>query len=227
MDGKLNQLEYFKKLSGSQEDIIDLNLLTSAQQARFISWSKENGFVIKNKENANALKEVSSFNPLPKFDNNEIKVGFDLQNIEELFPKKINDFKSDNFVKEIFTIREISYAETRSKPIETLAGIFAAKEAIIKTGFKINRLLEIEISHQNSIPKFDNFQISISHSNNYVAAIAILAKSNNDNLVSELNELPLKYKKEKKNYVKDLILIFAINIFTLVLFFFIMKLYII
>lgn len=227
MDGKLNQLEYFKKLSGSQEDIIDLNLLTSAQQARFISWSKENGFVIKNKENANALKEVSSFNPLPKFDNNEIKVGFDLQNIEELFPKKINDFKSDNFVNEIFTIREISYAETRSKPIETLAGIFAAKEAIIKTGFKINRLLEIEISHQNSIPKFDNFQISISHSNNYVAAIAILAKSNNDNLVSELNELPLKYKKEKKNYVKDLILIFAINIFTLVLFFFIMKLYII
>ena len=42
----MNQLEFFKKLSNTDDNFIDIAKLTSAQQARFISWSKENGFKI-------------------------------------------------------------------------------------------------------------------------------------------------------------------------------------
>ena len=43
----------------------------------------------------------------------EIKIGVDIQNIKELFPSMPEDLKSDEQFTNIFTIKEISYAETK------------------------------------------------------------------------------------------------------------------
>ena len=103
-------------------------------------------------------------------------VGIDIQLIAELFPSKSNDMKSDPELLRIFSPREIAFAETNRQPIDTLAGIFAAKEAIIKaghSGINTNDLSSIEITHnEDGKPEFSGYALSISHSGEYAVAIA-------------------------------------------------------
>ena len=54
-------------------------------------------------------------------------IGIDILSI-----KKIKDKSESNFISKVFTENEISYAYSKDNPYQTLAGIFALKEAIIK-----------------------------------------------------------------------------------------------
>ena len=55
-------------------------------------------------------------------------IGIDIVSIEK-FRKK---FEKNNFESKIFTDNEIHYSRKKENYIQTFAGIFAAKEAIIK-----------------------------------------------------------------------------------------------
>ncbi len=99
----------------------------------------------------------------------------------------------EGFVKKIFSAEEIAYWEGKNRAAQTLAGAFAAKEAVSKalgTGFGRIRWTEVEILHaQNGAPyvrltgeaflrlrelRGANVYISVSHCKAYAVAQAIV-----------------------------------------------------
>ena len=177
MNGEI--LNRFNILLGQQSNTVDLDRLSSAQRARFISWLRENNLSL-----SESSKEIEAKTELASnFQSNDESVaigikgiGVDIQFIPELFPSKVSDLKSDPEILRIFSRHEIAFAETKRKPNETLTGIFAAKEAIIKAGFQSKSnsdLNKIEILHsEDGKPEFPDYALSISHSNEYAIAIA-------------------------------------------------------
>ena len=112
-------------------------------------------------------------------------VGTDIESVSRL--KRIWDHKP-SFLKRLFFSSELSYADTKDKPWETLTGIWCAKESVLKSlSNRIDiRLSEVEIFKQNSHHleviihnpkvKSDQFRyfVSISHSMDYATAICVL-----------------------------------------------------
>lgn len=184
-------LKRFNVLLGQESNAVDLDRLSSAQKARFISWLRENNLSI-----SETTQEIETRPELTStFQSNDENVsigingnGVDIQFIPELFPSKVDDLKSDPEILRIFSRREIAFAETKRKPTETLAGIFSAKEAIIKSGFpgmSNSDLNNIEILHgEDGRPEFPGYALSISHSNEYTIAIA-----QKNEVVQEKNKL--------------------------------------
>lgn len=112
----------------------------------------------------------------------EVKVGCDLVDIKKF--KKSFQRGKDKFLDKIFSSRELA----DSPKIETLVGIFAAKEAVIKAlGLKAGDWHKIEIIKNNDRPKarisesaaqIISHDISISHDNGRAVAIAVFLISN-------------------------------------------------
>lgn len=139
--------------------------------------------------------------------------------IEDLMNKNKNDF-----LNRVFTKKEIEYIEERNNSPQTVAGLFAAKEAISKllgTGIGKVNFKHIEIVHDKrgrpcvllhdkgeEISKELNIkyiQISISHEREYAIAFAVgeVFKNKEDILVPETikNILPERMKDSHKgNY---------------------------
>lgn len=106
-------------------------------------------------------------------------IGIDIVDIEK--------FESKKKIYAIFTERELTYAKHRPNSNNTLAGIFAAKEAVIKAyGLKLSYILrkKIEIILCDSIPmvlinsKKMDADISISHDGKYAMAVCYLKDDN-------------------------------------------------
>lgn len=120
----------------------------------------------------------------PQGDINMKSLGIDIIEINRV-EKLILEF-GNIFLKKVFSEEEINYCRAKAKPSQHFAARFAAKEAIVKalgTGFKNNLMLkDIEVRNDlNGKPhvylrgvKDDRFLISISHSNHYVVAVALL-----------------------------------------------------
>ena len=113
-----------------------------------------------------------------------IGIGTDIIEIDRI-KKAIENNK--NFLKKVFTIKEIEMFEKRNMRFEIIAGNFAAKEAISKaigTGIRGFSLLDIQILRDelgkpiaylsNNIDKVikKNYTINISISHNKTSAIA-------------------------------------------------------
>jgi holo-[acyl-carrier protein] synthase len=116
-------------------------------------------------------------------------VGTDIVKVSRI-EKVINRTKS--FIIKAFTEREICYFNQKKYRVETIAGFFAAKEAISKalgTGFRGFGLQDIEIYtdalgkpevnlSQNIINKFGyhniKIHLSISHTDENAIAFAVL-----------------------------------------------------
>lgn len=104
--------------------------------------------------------------------------------------KAIN--KNSRFIAKVFTKEEIKYFEQRKYNIQTISGMFAAKEAISKalgTGVRGFSLHDIEVLHDElnkPIVRLSSyveqkyklvnykFHLTISHSDNNAIAFAIL-----------------------------------------------------
>lgn len=94
----------------------------------------------------------------------------------------------DSFINKYFTKEEIIYIESKGNNAETIAGLYAAKEAFLKA-IRVNlskyALKDIEILHNNGEPILNinnkikkeinksNFCLSISHEKNYAIAFVI------------------------------------------------------
>lgn len=106
---------------------------------------------------------------------------------------RFNDIKENNtLLNNIFNESEIQYIKLRKYNINTIAGMFAAKEAFLKSikkGINHYSLKDIEISHNEDNAPFiilhnqlkelfdnNNFSLSISHDGDYaVAFVSYLA----------------------------------------------------
>lgn len=110
-----------------------------------------------------------------------LNVGIDVIEIERFRKKPLNN-ENASFYHSIFTESELSYCTKYSDPYPHLAGIFAAKESILKCLTKPIGMIEIEIGHnQEGKPhvathkkiKATQVKISISHTRSIAVAIAV------------------------------------------------------
>lgn len=116
---------------------------------------------------------------------NNITNGIDIVYIPKM-KKNLNN----KVINKIFTKKEIEYIESRNNNFETICGLFAAKEAFLKSmksGLEGYNLQEIEISHNNYAPYFIfygktkkevdennyHYSLSISHDQDYAIAYVI------------------------------------------------------
>lgn len=119
-----------------------------------------------------------------------MKSGVDI--IKNLRIKHLLDKYDEKFLDRLFTPKEIEYIIYRNKDFKTIAGMFAAKEAISKVaGTGIGKLSwkDIEVLHNKSGKPYVNLsdnlesilnnlklkeiEISISHEDEYSIAFAI------------------------------------------------------
>jgi phosphopantetheine--protein transferase-like protein len=189
-------VEYLSSLLNRPVTAADRVDLSSAQRARLTGWLESQGAVpdawaiprsfevgqLARQLGEPATKQGAA--PFPSIrpalgSSPELTggVGIDIQSVDELIsPAALKDLKGDPELRALFTPREMSYAEGRADPRETLAGIFAAKEAIRKADAAMLQrpFTQIEIlPDEQGAPRIAGFAISISHSAGVAIAIAI------------------------------------------------------
>ncbi len=111
-----------------------------------------------------------------------IQIGLDAEKIKRF----ANLEQKNTFVTTNFTKNEIKYCFLKTNPAIHLAGIFCAKEAIIKTMAGKIHMREIEITHaKNDKPEVkincankikDKFKVSITHTTDIAIATALRQK---------------------------------------------------
>jgi phosphopantetheinyl transferase (holo-ACP synthase) len=105
---------------------------------------------------------------------NELPVGIDIENISAL--PVVSDFREDAFYTMNFAPAEIGYCILQTNPYASFAGLFAAKEAIVKAdnSYQNRPFNTILIDHlPGGKPVFPGFQLSLSHTNELAIAVAV------------------------------------------------------
>lgn len=100
-------------------------------------------------------------------------IGIDIEEIANM--PVVPDFREDEFYRMNFTAQEIAYCILRPNPYASFAGLFAVKEAIVKSDEKYrNRSFnKIAIGHsQDGRPTHAGFHLSISHAREMAVAVA-------------------------------------------------------
>ncbi|EGY79969.1 holo-ACP synthase [Peptoniphilus indolicus] len=105
-------------------------------------------------------------------------LGVDLVKVDRI--EKLLEKFGDNFLKRIFTKEEIEYIQKKQKSKNTVAGMYASKEAVSKalgTGIGEVGFKEIAIEY-NPYPRArvgeKVFELSISHDGDYAVAVCML-----------------------------------------------------
>ncbi len=112
-------------------------------------------------------------------------VGIDL-----LYVNRFEKYKNNQkFLNKIFTDTELNFLKGKNYNNHTMAGIFCAKEAFLKSikkGIDSYSLKDIEVVHDesgapelllhNELNKYNscNISVSISHDNEYATAIVLI-----------------------------------------------------
>jgi len=104
-----------------------------------------------------------------------IGIGIDIEEVDQL--PDADDYREHPFYQDHFTPAEISYGIRQADTRATLCGIWAAKEAIVKSGLMSplpGSLRAIEIGHDTAgRPMFSGCQLSISHTPKTAVAVCI------------------------------------------------------
>jgi holo-[acyl-carrier protein] synthase len=108
-----------------------------------------------------------------------MNIGIDIEEVERF----VGYVKDKKFLRRIFAKEELSYSIPRKNAAQYLAARFAAKEAVWKALSTINRFNITDISVRNTKDgkpqvyiknkKYKRIDISLSHTDKYVAAVAI------------------------------------------------------
>jgi holo-[acyl-carrier protein] synthase len=112
-------------------------------------------------------------------------IGTDIEEISRFRNKE----KTEDFLKKIYTEKELEYCFSKDRPAQHLAVRFAAKEAIIKAFGSINKKIlfnQIEIlNNEDRVPYVNigthlsenyKIKISLSHAKGYAMAVALIYK---------------------------------------------------
>lgn len=234
-------LEYLSKLLNKPVTEQMEIALSSAQKSRVHGWLIKNGITfneaaLAKKFTINQLlsdlgsskiqhqsRTQETFSSPIKLSMGNFQIGVDIQRVDELFPRGLSsDPKVDQELTQIFTTKELSYAQSKGDPEITLAGIFSAKEAIQKACNANKILNKIEIlPDENGRPKSKGYALSISHSGNYAIAIAINESQAQEKLFETDEATSSKLDPDiplKQNVNRAFESIRAVDIFFIVLF---------
>lgn len=120
-------------------------------------------------ENSVALNDHKTYSPAG------FNLGIDIENANNFEPAA--DYREAAFYKTNFSAEEISYCLLQPNTLLSFAGLFAAKEAIVKAdnSYQGVNFDTIEIKHdKQGKPVYKNFSISISHTEEVAVAVAFL-----------------------------------------------------
>ena len=101
-------------------------------------------------------------------------IGIDIEEIDAM--PQTNDFREDAFYKMHFCAPEMAYCILQPDPYASFAGLYAAKEAIVKAdnNYKSKAFHTIVIGHSASgKPSHSYFNLSISHTRATAVAVAV------------------------------------------------------
>jgi len=102
-----------------------------------------------------------------------IAMGIDIESIDTM--PKAADFRREEFYKMNFTPREIAYCILQPDPYSSFAGLFAAKEALVKADGSMRQMPfnQIAIGHsEEGKPLYPGYTLSIAHANGTAVAVA-------------------------------------------------------
>lgn len=194
METKL--LEFLERLLGEPVAATDTISVSSTQRARIIAWLNDNDVPVSYKELGSNLIPVPRLlngasmesghsgeaifpppvvsRPVPSV--GVLGIGIDIQARSSM--PEATDFRTDRFYASNFSPRELAHCIQQGDPLSSLAGIWAAKEAILKAGAAVRDstgcLATVEISHLvDGSPQFPNCLISISHDHGVAVAVCI------------------------------------------------------
>jgi len=111
---------------------------------------------------------------LPGQANNTPGIGIDIEMVSAM--PVTNDFREEAFYTMNFSAPEISYCILQPGVYASFAGLFAAKEAIVKADnrFKTIEFRNITIQHLiDGKPFHTGFNLSIAHTNEIAVAVAV------------------------------------------------------
>ena len=183
---KITELQTFmNRLSGGTD--AKFETLTSAQRMKALAWAKKNGIDISELIESNGprtdILEIQHFGSAQKLYAEDVSgtssasIGCDIQSIVELLQEADAIAPKESF-GDFFSDLEYELIRSASNPAQRLSGFFAAKEAIFKSyqAIGVNRPIEtIQIwVDEKGVPRSDDAAISISHSVDYVMAIALV-----------------------------------------------------
>jgi phosphopantetheine--protein transferase-like protein len=101
-------------------------------------------------------------------------IGIDIEETDSM--PRASDFREEAFYKMNFSSSEIAYCILQADPYASFAGLFAAKEAIVKAdnAYKSRAFNSIVIEHTAvGKPIFHDFDLSISHTRTTAVAVGI------------------------------------------------------
>jgi phosphopantetheine--protein transferase-like protein len=165
------------------------SLRSSIMVHRLYAALKSEGMVVDDYSNIKTFGDLkTTINPegpihisVPRIpfiaDDTTFAIGIDIEQINNL--PDATDFREDVFYSQNFSPREIGWCILKTNPKESFAGLFAAKEALVKADptLRSQQFSLIEIDHDTQgKPIFGGFAISISHADPF--AVAVAAKTN-------------------------------------------------
>lgn len=118
--------------------------------------------------------------------NDSSTIGIDIEEVESM--PHANDFREAEFYKMNFATSEIAWCILRPDSYASFAGLFAAKEALVKADptYKGQPFNTIVIVHDpEGKPLFPGFALSITHSGKLAIAVAISGISQNNGNLSK------------------------------------------
>ncbi len=148
------------------------NIETFGQLLSRLSLFGENSAVSTDPGLRSAPALQNTFDPASR----QPAVGIDIESVDAL--PVVSDFREDHFYQRNFSDREIAHCILQNQPLVSFAGLFAAKEALIKAGLTgfTNGLGAIEIIHTGEgRPLYPGFTLSIAHTDQVAVAIALPA----------------------------------------------------
>ena len=140
------------------------------------------------------------------------QIGIDIEQISSL--PKTNDFRIEGFYIDNFSEKEIAYCILQPNVYSSFAGLFAAKEAIVKANnqYQNIKFKDIVITHNaQGKPEFNGVTISISHTEETAVAVAVIV-ADNTTIIKEV------LAKETQNNTALLLSLFALTIAIIALF---------
>lgn len=171
----------------SSETVIDRSAVAgSIVIHRMYASLSEAGFAVEDYSQISSFGELQqrldggagsteTLEPEVKGANTPYALGVDVQSIAEL--PAANDYRTEPFYQATFSPEEISYCILQANPRQSFAGLFAAKEALVKANYRLHKLPlhELSIGHEQSgKPVYGDYQLSISHSGDVAMAAALL-----------------------------------------------------
>ncbi len=101
-------------------------------------------------------------------------VGIDMEAVANL--PRVSDFRTAEFYRMNFSPEETAYCILQVDPYASFAGLFAAKEAIVKADeqYRTRPFHTLAIGHSDQgKPLYPGFSLSISHANEMAVAVAV------------------------------------------------------